>query len=72
MFDDMVVDMEANKKLNSVVIELFLSEKESTSCFFYITIFFQSVEIYKTKCNSLFYHENTKQKRTPTSSIKSY
>ena len=32
MFDDMVVDMEANKKLNPVVIELFLSEKESTFC----------------------------------------
>ena len=34
MFDDMVVDMEANKKLNPVVIELFLSEKESTFCLF--------------------------------------
>ena len=37
MFDDMVVDMEANKKLNPVVIELFLSEKESTFCLFFIS-----------------------------------
>ena len=50
----MIVDMEANKKLSPIVIELFLRGRKL-----------------KTKCDTLFYDENTQQERTSTNSIKS-
>ena len=45
-FDDMIADMISNKKLNSIVTELFITGRGSKR--FY------------TKFYSLFYHENSK------------
>ena len=42
-FDDMIADMESNKKLNPKVTELFLrGRKLNISIIFYSTILFQS------------------------------
>ena len=44
VFDDMISDMDANKKLSHVVTELFLRDaKINISLAFYMTILFQSV-----------------------------
>ena len=58
--DDTIADMEANKKLSPVVTELFLRVREiNISLVFISQSFFLSVEKYKTKHNTLFYHANT-------------
>ena len=61
--------MESNKKLSPIVTELFLrGGKLNISLVFYITI--NKIEVLETKCNTLFYHEISKQKRISTNSIK--
>ena len=42
-FDDMIADMEPNKKLSLTVTELFLRERKLNFISFYVTILFQSV-----------------------------
>ena len=42
MFDDMIADIEANKKLIPIVTELFLRGRKLNISLFYITILFQS------------------------------
>ena len=43
VFDDMIADMESNKKLSLIVTELFFrGRKINISLVFYITILFQS------------------------------
>ena len=42
VFDDMIVDMEANKKLSPIVTELLLRERKLNISLFYIIILFQS------------------------------
>ena len=59
VFDDMIADMESNKKLSPLVTELILKEKTQYLACFYITVLFQSALNYKTKCNTLFYQENS-------------
>ena len=45
MFDDLIADIEANKKLSPVVTELFLrGSKLNISLIFYFTILFQSAK----------------------------
>ena len=42
MFDDMIADMESNKKLSAIVTELFLRGRKLNISLFYLTIIFQS------------------------------
>ena len=57
VFDDVITDMEANKKLSPIVTELFLrGRKVNISLVFISQSYFK---VPKTKCNTLFYHENT-------------
>ena len=43
LIDDMIADMESNKKLSPKVIELFLREKIKNFTCFYVIILFQSL-----------------------------
>ena len=49
VFDDMIADMESNKKLSPIVTKLFLTGKKLNICLAFA----------KPKCNTLFYHENS-------------
>ena len=53
----MTADMEANKKLSPIVIELFIKGRK-----------FNMLLVFTSKS----YRENTEQNRTPTSSIKPF
>ena len=53
VFDDMIASMEANK----IHIVNMLLEAQYVTCF-YVKIFFQTAERYKTKCDILFYHKD--------------
>ena len=55
MFDDMIADVDSNLKL---------SPKPQYSTCFHITILFQSVQNYKTKCSTLFYHKKFLTKKS--------
>ena len=56
----MITDMEANKKLKTIVTELFLIGKKTRHCTcFHVIILFQSAYNYKLECNTLIYHEIT-------------
>ena len=60
VFHDMITDMEANKKLKTIVTELFLIGKKTRHCTcFHVIILFQSAYNYKLECNTLIYHEIT-------------
>ena len=70
VFDDMIADMINNKKLNSVVTELFIRGRKLN-----ISIVFSTQSYFKVpkdvRLNSTyFYHENSKRKITSTNSIK--
>ena len=56
VFDDVIADMEANKRLSSIVTELFLSGRKLNISLVFISQAYFKVP--KTKCNT-FYHENT-------------
>ena len=62
-FDEMVADMEVNKKLSLVVAELFSRVRKST---FHLCLYHNLL----SKC--LLYHENSQKKRTSTNSVKSF
>ena len=70
-FNNMIGDMEVNKKSNPILI-CFSEEECLTFRLFLHTILFQSNSNHKTKCDSVFYHGNAKQKRTSTNSIESF
>ena len=55
----MIADMKSNKKLSPIVNESFQRKKTQHFPSFYITILFQNVQNYKTKRDTLFYHENS-------------
>ena len=59
VFDDMIVDIKANKKLSTIVTDIFLrGRKLKISLVFILKSYFQVPEtIYKR--HTLFYHENT-------------
>ena len=55
MLDDMVADMESNRKLSPVVTDLFLRGRKLN-----ISLVFKSQPYHnKTKCNILFYLEKS-------------
>ena len=57
VFDDMIADKKSNKKLSSKVTELFSRERKLNISLVFIS---QShFKVPKTKCNTLFYHENS-------------
>ena len=73
VFDDMMAYMINNKKLNSVVTELFIrGRKLNISLVFITQSYFKVSKDVKTEYYSLFYHKNSKQKRTSTNCIKSF
>ena len=56
MFDDMIADMESNKKLSPIVYKLFLRGSLKTQkfhLFLHHNLISKSLK-YKTKCNTLF------------------
>ena len=60
VLDDMIADLESNKKINSYHHRIvFKRQKTQHSTRFYIIILFQSDENYTFKHSTLFYHENT-------------
>ena len=54
VFDDAIVDMEANKNLRPIVTELFLRGKKHNILIVLISQCYSKVP--KTKCNTSFYH----------------
>ena len=48
MFDDMIADIKSNKKFNPIVPELFFKGRKLNISLAFIS-----------KCNTLFYHENS-------------
>ena len=72
--DDMIADMESNKKLSPIVTELYLRGRKLNVPLFVISQSYLKVPktIRLNKCNTLFYHETSYKKRTSTSSIKSF
>ena len=68
VFDDMIADMINNKKLIPVVTELFIrGRKRNISIVFITQSYFKVPKFY-----TLFYHENSKQKRTSANCFKSF
>ena len=66
----MITDLKTNKKLNPIIAKQFLTgKKNSIFHLFFTTILFQSAQNYKTKSDTLFYHD-VKQKITSTNTIK--
>ena len=73
VFDDMIAHMKSNKKLSPIVTKLFLRGlKLNISIVSTSQPYFKVPKNYKTKCNTLLYHENSYQKRTSTNTIKSF
>ena len=73
VFDDMMAYMINNKKLNSVVTELFIrGRKLNISLVFITQSYFNVSKDVKTEYYSLFYHKNSTRKRTSTNYIKSF
>ena len=59
VFDDMIADMESNKKLSPIVTELFLRGRKLNISLVFISQFYFKVPKTKTKCHTLFYHGNS-------------
>ena len=73
VFDDMIPDMIDNKKLNLIVTSLFIrGRKLHISIVFIRQSCFKVPKDVKTKFYRLFYHENSKQKRTSTNCSKPF
>ena len=66
VFDDIIADMKANKKFGRIVTELLLRDVKVT---FHLLL---SQNLISKCLKLLFYHENSKQKRTSANSIKSF
>ena len=73
VFDDMIADMINNKKLNSIVTELFIrGRKLNISLVFITKSYFKVPKDVRLNTTHFFYHENSKQKRTSTNCSKSF
>ena len=64
VFDDIIADMKTNNRLSHIVIELFLRARKLKISLVFISkskvkVKIKSPKNYKTKCNTLFYHENS-------------
>ena len=68
IFDYMIAHMLSNKKIDPIVTELFKIKNFNFSCFYY-AILFRCSKKYKTKFNTLFFYENSNQKRTSTNYV---
>ena len=57
VFDDLIADMESNKKLSPIITQLFLrGRKLNVSLVFISQSYFKVPKIIKIKCGTLFYH----------------
>ena len=63
IFDDMIADVMANKKFQSIIKELFIRCRKLNIYLVFITVLFFCPKRRKTKFNTLFYYENSQQKR---------
>ena len=79
MFNDMIADIETNEKRSLIITKSFLKEiflKFFLRVFKEVSLVFISQSYFKVlktiRLNTLFYHENTQQKRILTNSIKSF
>ena len=66
VFDDMIADMINNKKLNSIVTELFIRGRKLNISLVFITQSYIRVPKDVRLNNTNFYQTNSKQKRTST------
>ena len=64
-FDEMIVNVPSNKKLQPIVTELFIRGRKLSISFIFTKQFYFVVPK-ATKFYTLFYYENSKQKRTST------
>ena len=71
MFDDMIADMESNKKLSAIVTELFLRGRKLNISLFISLSYFKVPKTIRLDATHFFYYENLWQKRTSANSIKS-
>ena len=73
-FDDMIADMLSNKKLNSIVTELFIRGRKLNVflLLFLLHNLICCVKKYQTKFYALFDDKNFKQMSTSTNCIKSF
>ena len=58
VFDDMIADMEANKKLKTIVVELFMRGRKLNISVIFISQSYFAVSKTMNKCDTLFYHKN--------------
>ena len=73
VFDDMITDMEVNKKLSPLLIELFLRGRVLNISLVFVSQACVTVpEAIRLNAAHFFYHENTQQEGTSTNSIKSF
>ena len=74
VFDDMIADMINNKKLNPIVTELFIRGRKLNISIVFITQSYFKVpkDARLNSTHFLFYHENSKLKRTSTNCFKSF
>ena len=73
VFDDMISDMINNKKLNSIVTELFIrGRKLNISLVFITQSYFKIPKDVRLNTNHFFHYENSKQKRTSANCIESF
>ena len=71
VFNDMIADMIHNKKLNSIVTELFIrGRKLNISLVFITQSYFKVPKDVRLHTTQFFYHKNSKQKRTSTNCTK--
>ena len=70
VYNDMIADMLRNKKLNPILTELFIRGRKKYIYLVFIThSYFVVWKYIKTKFNTLFCYESSKQKRTSTNCI---
>ena len=70
LFDNLIVDMLSNEKLNPIVTELFIrSRKLNISIVFITQSDFGVAKKYKTIFDTLFFYENSKQMRASANCI---
>ena len=63
VFDAMIADIMTNKKFQSIIKELFIRCRKLNIYLVFITVLFFCPKRRKTKFNTLFYYENSQQKR---------
>ena len=58
VFDNMIADMEANKKLKTIVAELFMRGRKLDISVIFISQSYFAISKTMNKCDTLFYHKN--------------